>query len=355
MQLVMMVIVAVGALAVEAESAWAGNGTAADFSAAEVSSARPSPALRRQTRNGTNAQPLPTWARAYSQRQWSATIELIETIPEASRTAWHWLHLARALEKRTRLVESFAAYERLLDVAAESASIPGVKDVERQARAESSLLAPRIPWAEVALDEGLPAGAFVFVDQQWLDPARLRSPYPVNPGWHTFLVESNGEVLAARRTFFEEGQSRLVPLTSFAEPAAQAAHTGAGVGMDGVTGEGRSAAAPERRRSLTWRTESQVVDTDRVSQLRTASYLSFGVGAIAAGVGTLMALDASTNGDHSGFAPAMASYALSFGAIITGGVFWVLHHDAAKATMSLGHVQIEPRFHPSGAAVSATF
>jgi hypothetical protein len=55
---------------------------------------------------------------------------------------------------------------------------------------------------------------------QWLDPTRLRLPYPVNPGWHTFLVESNGEVLAARRVYFEEGQNRVVPLSGWHAPSA---------------------------------------------------------------------------------------------------------------------------------------
>jgi hypothetical protein len=350
MQLVMMVVVALCALAVPAESAWA-----ADLDASNGSASRPTPAARRQTRNAGNLQPMPTWMRAYAQRQWSAAIELLETIPEASRTVWHWLHLARALEKRARLVESFAAYERLLDVAVESASVPGVKDVERQSRAESSQLAQRIPWAEVALGEGLPAGALVFVDQQWLEPARLRSPYPVNPGWHTFLVESNGQVLAARRTFFEEGQSRVVPLSSFSEAGAHAVPAGGAVAMDGRMGAERAAAAPARQRSLTWRTEGPSVDTDRQSQLRTASYLSLGVGGIAAGVGTALALDAGGTGDYSGFAPAVASYALSFGALITGGVLWVLHRDASRASPSVGQVRLEPRIHPSGAAVRATF
>ena len=32
----------------------------------------------------------------------------------------------------------------------------------------------------------------MFIDEQWLEPSRMRSPYPLNPGWHTFLIESNG-------------------------------------------------------------------------------------------------------------------------------------------------------------------
>jgi len=172
--------------------------------------------------------PQQGWAKAFAQSQWSAAIELLETIPEGSRTAWHWLHLARALERRTQLVEAFAAYERVHDLAAEGTSVVGMRDVERQAKGESKALAGRIPWAEVTLGQALPLGSLVFVDQQWLEPTRLRSPYPVNPGWHTFLVESNGEVLAARRAFFEEGQTRLVPLLMLDAYSGTASASGAG-------------------------------------------------------------------------------------------------------------------------------
>jgi hypothetical protein len=53
----------------------------------------------------------------------------------------------------------------------------------------------------------------VLVDDDWLPPARLRSPYPVNPGWHTFLLEVDGDVVAARRVYFEESQQRPVLLS----------------------------------------------------------------------------------------------------------------------------------------------
>ncbi|HWO13791.1 MAG TPA: hypothetical protein VNN80_30015, partial [Polyangiaceae bacterium] len=67
----------------------------------------------------------PTWLSEYERGHWSAAIELLEVLPEGSRTAWHWLHLARAREKRGQLVEAFAAYERLRDVANDAPRAPG--------------------------------------------------------------------------------------------------------------------------------------------------------------------------------------------------------------------------------------
>jgi hypothetical protein len=326
------------------------RGTNASASAGGVASVAPG-------REASSSAMLPTWARAYAQGQWSAAIELLETIPEASRTAWHWLHLARALEKRTQLVEAFGAYERLLDVAAEGAGLPGMKDVERQARAESSQLSNRMPWAEVELGRGLPVGALVFVDQQWLEPARLRSPYPVNPGWHTFLVESNGEVLAARRTYFEEGQSRVIPLAPLAEhPVADAPETPS-VAASGVSTYGAPVARERspRRPILSWRPEAQTIEADRRDNLMRASYVSLSIGALGAAVGTGLTFAASSSNDRGDIGYATLSYGVGFAALITGGVLWALHRDAARSSVNVANVELEPSIYPGGAAVRGTF
>jgi hypothetical protein len=324
---------------------------------------------------------VPTWARAYAQGQWSVAIELLQAMPEASLTAWHWLHLARALEKRSRLVEAFGAYERLHDLAAEGAALPGMSDVSRQAKTESGALSHRIPWAEVQLGRGLPAGALVFVDQQWLEPARLRSPYPVNPGWHTFLVESNGVVLAARRTFFEEGQSRLVPLTGFDGSATSAASLSAAAEPNLVHGEaeaelGGASSAPGRR-ALTWRPSEGRLEADRHQNLLPAAYVSLAIGAAGTAVGTgfliaagntssvttcpystSCAEDSENAGDawRSRATAATVSYGIGFAGLITAGVLWLLHEEPeARSSVALGKVELEPQIHPTGASVSGRF
>jgi hypothetical protein len=301
----------------------------------------------------------PAWARAYGQGHWSAAIELLQIIPEASRTAWHWLHLARANEKRTQLVEAFAAYERLLDVAAEGPTIAGMRDVERQARAESSVLSHRIPWAEVVLERSLPKGALVFVDQQWLEPARLRSPYPVNPGWHTFLVESNGTVLGARRVFFEEGQSRVVPLNvpESSDTGGALAAGGDAISTHSAGGPNAAELAPtpstERRRALTWHSESPELDGERPKYLLRASYVTLGIGVLGTAVGT--GLSYSNNHDSGQAGASMLSFTVGAGALITSGVLWLLYRDAERNSVNIANVQVEPRLYPSGAAVRGTF
>jgi hypothetical protein len=350
------------------------------------------------TAEASGAQPQ-GWVKAYAQGQWSAAIELIETIPENSRTAWHWLHLARALERSSRLVESFAAYDRVHELAADGADVVGMRGVERQARAESNALASRIPWAEVALAQALPAGALVFIDQQWLEPTRLRSPYPVNPGWHTFLVESNGEVLVARRAFFEEGQTRHVPLHVPSQPPE--VDSSAGMEATNVAAEGGTAGHeaarlhPAAARSLTWRPDDRRrpdVDRDAAHDsagVLRASYVSLGVGALGTLVGTgflITALNSrsgiadygancfnnsrctseaeadalrATRRWRAQTAASTASYAIGLAGLVTGGVLWLLHRDSSAhaATVNIADLSLElaPRFSPHGAMLRGTF
>lgn len=297
-------------------------------------------------------------------------------MPEASLTAWHWLHLARALEKSSRLVEAFGAYERLHDLAAEGAALPGMSDVARQARTESGALSHRIPWAEVQLGRELPAGALVFVDQQWLEPARLRSPYPVNPGWHTFLVESNGVVLAARRTFFEEGQSRLVPLTGLDGATASTPADPSEVDTRAGAELGNPSNAPARR-DLTWPPSDARVDADRQHDLLSATYVSLAIGTAGTLVGTGFFIAAANTGEsnpncyttscvqysrnvrESWRARAKAAtvgYAVGFAGLLTGAVLWVLHGEhEARSSVALGQVELEPQIHPTGASLSGRF
>jgi hypothetical protein len=314
------------------------------------------------------------------------------------------LHLARANEKRGELVEAFGAYERVQELALESASAPGMKDARLQAKAEAASLGSRIPWAEVRLASNAPLGALVFIDQQWLEPARLRSPYPVNPGWHTFMLESNGEVLAARRAYFEEGQSRLVPLTGFdagALPAVASATppyttsrrgsavaststsaSASGTGAHGtVTGEVARAADVAEPRSLVWHaSDSRPLDAKPTDSLLTSAYVTLGVGGLATLIGTGYAIAAlrerssvdesypcfpgscssSSAAEESWRQKATiagASYGIGIIGLATGGILLLVHHEysAPKASIKVANIELEPKLEANGAALSGTF
>lgn len=151
-------------------------------------------------------------ARAYAQGHWSIAADLIETVPVPSRTPWHWLHLARAREKGGQLVQALFAYERLREMAPPKEAAIDQPVWRLQAEAEREALVSRIAWAQIDLGVEAASGDYVFVDQEWLEPARAQSPYALNPGWHTFLLESQGVVVAAHRVYFEQGQRRPVLL-----------------------------------------------------------------------------------------------------------------------------------------------
>lgn len=391
------VTVSVAALTAAALGAIASPAVAAPVAAAPIAAA----AAFAAAGDAVGTAPSAPWAKAFAQGQWTVAVGLLETIPESSRTASHWLHLARALERSAQLVEAFAAYERVHDLAAEAGA--PLRDVERQAKSESSALASRIPWAEVSLARALPIGALVFVDQQWLEPARLRSPYPVNPGWHTFLVESNGEVLAARRAFFEEGQTRLVPLTALHitegdDDASVLAANGASA-LERPSGSSRAESrslSPSRSltasQALSWHPDDRPrPDADRgvthdAAGLLRASYVTLGVGALGTLVGTGFLISAlntrSTIGDYSNCfsrcdadaradaeqanrswrartTAATASYAVGLTGLVAGGVLWLLHRDssARAATVNIADLSLElaPRFSPHGAMLRGTF
>jgi hypothetical protein len=303
--------------------------------------------------------------------------------------------------------------------------------VKKQAQAESAALTGRIPWAQVALASNVPLGGLVYVDQQWLQPERLRLPYPVNPGWHTFLVESNGQVLAARRVHFEEGQSRRVPLSLSDVSAGPSAGAG-GVaptraalpsdddddpwGIDSVTTNSpaslsvapRSAAsnaaranaarnaagsepaaaslesntAPER--TLTWHAPEQPGDKP-ADTLLTSAYVSLGIGAVGALVGTGFAIAAHNLKDnvetgslcsygscdledyenansqwrrHATMAG--ASYAVGLMGLVTGGILWLAHREyspSPKTTLQIAdlEIELEPGLRTDGAYLRGKF
>jgi hypothetical protein len=247
--------------------------TAAPKRSERSSSARATESSRPDA-NGATA-----WLRAYAEEQWALVIALLESVPEASRTPSQWLHLARAREREHQLVEALALYERLSDQAPSGRGIEGVgQELRHLASREAALISRRIPWAQIVLAGDVPDGAFVFVDEHWLEPGRARSPYPVNPGWHTFLLEVRGQVLAAERLHFEEGQQRPVvlrfdQLRRLASSAAAPAPAIASMGP------------PSRRARPNWITPDQSEDDSR-SRLRVASYVSLGVGAVGLGVAT---------------------------------------------------------------------
>lgn len=359
--------------------------------------AEAAPAEAAPAEAASNAPATPAWARAYAQGQWSVAAGLIETVSEGSRTPWHWLHLARAREKLGQLVEAFAAYERLLEMTPpldprrpdhkQREASTGLGEVRRQADAEAEALAQRIPWAQIDLGGEVPPGAYLFVDQQWLTPDRVHSPYPVNPGWHTFLLESDGEVHAARRIHFEEGQNRQVLLRQPLRGAASSSLSGdpAAAGATGVEAGARGSSSELK---LSWsKEEPRMVEDTRRANLRLASYISLGIGLVGVGVGTgftiaavdkrneLIELADQCSGStclsfdsdperaqalhaeirHSS-AVATLGFVVGGVGLVTGGVLFLLQQgQSAKLAADVAGVELEPVVGLGAAGITGRF
>lgn len=152
---------------------------------------------------------------AFESGRWQAAIALYETLPLHTRTASQQINLARARTKRGLWLEALDAYEHLLAPQSPHLAPSGWQEVRTLAELEGAELGQALPWASLNFGSTVPSGSSVFIDGHWVAPGRFKEAYPVNPGWHTFLLEVDGKVQAARRMYFERGQKRDVRLVHF--------------------------------------------------------------------------------------------------------------------------------------------
>ncbi|HEY2409080.1 MAG TPA: hypothetical protein VGI10_23910 [Polyangiaceae bacterium] len=126
---------------------------------------------------------------------------------------------ARALVKRGMLVEAAERYSAVIA----SGTTAGDADVQLQAQKEAkqelAALRPRIPMLVSKLVGADAADVAILVDGKKLDPSRVGTPQPVNPGTHTVVGTRGSERVVVSSTV-PESQSETVELR-FAGAAAQ--------------------------------------------------------------------------------------------------------------------------------------
>ena len=258
---------------------------------------------------------------AYFLGRWLAAIDLIRAVPAELRSPLQWLYLARAQAQAGQLVEAWDSYTQLEDL--EAPGIEGLAANREMALVEGAAVRERIPWAELSLGADAPPGAKVYVDQEPVGAERLGAPYPVNPGVHSFLVEAQGEIWAARILRFEEGQQLPVLLVrTLDNPLTRLAATPAGAEVRGA-GEPRPYVAGS------------------ADALRWASYGSFGIGAagLLAGAGFAMS-DQDSAGSW-----AAASFGVGALGLFGGGVlFFVARDQPVRAVLGPSAVGVVGRF-----------
>jgi hypothetical protein len=186
------------------------------------------------------------------------------------------------------------------------------------------------------------------------------------------LLEWQGQVQAAERVHFEEGQSRQVVLQRWRT-------SGAAVDWDPVMRAAREA------RKLSWQPVAREPEDGGHSDLRTASYVSLGVGALGLAVGTVSAIVAVAQrgqldqlaedcgavcvdpdgsqqarahelsaGMQRATAVASTSFAVAGLGLVTGSVLLLLGRDSLPAANVAG-VQVRPLLGSREAGLTGTF
>ena len=224
------------------------------------------------------------------------------------------------------------------------------------ARQRAQAIDQRLPWLVVRLSTGAPTGATLRRDDVDLGTASFDVPMPVDPGRHTVQVQAAGFAPSTVEVTLAEGERRTVeiapglPLRSPVPPSATV-----------------STAAPEATPPAVGGAIRNMDNTARRRALRTAGWISGGLGIAGLGLGVTTGVMAIANKrtvdahchagecDPSGFDAARAGHTLATtsnvafaagGVLVAAGLWMVLTNGArgeTKATIT-----------PVGAGVGAS-
>ena len=222
---------------------------------------------------------------------------------------------ARCLVQLGRLIEALAVYERVLRQEQQPTDPDAFKQAVSDAQTEAAELRARIPRLQIMV-RGANAESRqlrVRLDGRMMPPALLGIPRPIDPGLHRVEATVAGQSRAVREVSLEEARGyvvelRLQPLSKMAGHASKTEATNVqstlgwvalGVGATGLAaGAVTALLASDRQSTLDARCEagrcpeSVRDDLDAFRALRTASFISYGVGFAAAAAGCVLLLTA---------------------------------------------------------------
>ena len=194
----------------------------------------------------------------------------------------HLLYKARALVQLGQLVKARETYLALTREESTSSS-PAVLKAREDAAKEVAQLEPRLANLTVKVDGAGAAEASVTMDGVKVPSALIGVARPADPGQHTLQASGNGVASDPQTVSLKEGGGATVTL--LLKPAAGAAPVpppnAAPPPAAPVTAAAAVAATPP-------------AESGKGNGLRTASYVSFGVGAVGVVLGTVFALKAKS-------------------------------------------------------------
>jgi hypothetical protein len=211
---------------------------------------------------------------------------------------------ARALVQLGRLVDAIDAYGKVAETPLDAGANDAYRRAVGDARQELAELAPRVPVLRIVSQEPI---AELRVDGVVVPPARQDAPVQLDPGTH--VVEAVAKAGTPVRETFAVGEreSHTLTIPSRGPGAARPRARGAvvtplvwvtlGTGVAGVVvGATTGLMAAERKARLDDACpdhacpESAAADLDAYSSLRTASVISYGIGAAGVVTGVVLLL-----------------------------------------------------------------
>jgi len=218
---------------------------------------------------------------AFEKQHWAEALDLFTRAESLVHSPVHLLYKARSLAQLGQLVKAREAYLAVVRDESTSSS-PAMAKAREDAAKEVALLEPRLANLTVKVEGPGAAEANVEMDGVKVPIALVGVARPADPGQHTLQASAKGAAADPQTVTLKEGGGATVTLVL--KPVA-----GAPPVLPPAAAQPAVASPPMT---------TAAVDTNSATQsgngLRTASYVSFGVGVAGLAVGTVFALKASS-------------------------------------------------------------
>lgn len=232
--------------------------------------------------------------KAYEAKKWSDCVDLFTRAESLVHAPPHLLYLARCSEKVGRLVKAREAYLKIKNESIAPEKPKAFHQAKTDAEKELAALEPRLPYLNVKVNGANGKTVSVTMDGVAVPPALVGIPRPVDPGEHKFQATADGMASQVETITVKEGQSDSVTLNLVA--GGSVASTGTGTSGSGTKTEPTTSPTTTSA-TTTATTEPTTAPTSAptttpsadegggTSGLRTAGYVTLGVGIVGIGVG----------------------------------------------------------------------
>jgi hypothetical protein len=242
---------------------------------------RVSPAVAASDEEKAGARAAATQGQAaYEKQHWAESLDLFTRAESLVHSPVHLLYKARSLAKLGQLVKAREAYLAVTRDDSGSTS-PAVLKAREDAAKEVAEIEPRLANLTVKVEGPGAAEASVDMDGVKVPIALVGVARPADPGQHTLQASANGAAADPQTVTLKEGGAATVTLVL--KPVAGAAPAVPPPAAEPVAAPPMTTAAADTNSA-----------TQSGNGLRTASYVSFGVGVAGLAVGTVFALKASS-------------------------------------------------------------